>query len=234
MSYVIIGFVFGMLIPYMERRFAKFMPATAAYALYRLIRPVKQVSSARKRANSAYQKLLSSYVLRCLIYGCVTAGLSYLAIWIWGEAHIFWYLIFVWTLLLLTEIDYKIFYLPDILTFPFLLIGFLFAVFVGAWAGPAESAVGAVFGYFMPVLASLFVVWKHKDAFGGGDIKLLSAIGAWLGVEPLLYVILLSCIIFGVYALIFKKRVGAFGPAIASAAILIAFSFDIMVDFSNQ
>ena len=34
MSYIFWGFLFGVLIPYMARRFAKFMPATAAYALY--------------------------------------------------------------------------------------------------------------------------------------------------------------------------------------------------------
>ena len=37
MSYIFWGFLFGVLIPYMARRFAKFMPATAAYALYRLL-----------------------------------------------------------------------------------------------------------------------------------------------------------------------------------------------------
>lgn len=56
MSYIFWGFLFGVLIPYMARRFAKFMPATAAYALYRLLWPVKTVSDERKRANPAYQK----------------------------------------------------------------------------------------------------------------------------------------------------------------------------------
>ena len=36
MWYAVYGFVFGMLIPYMARRFSKFMPATMAYAVYRL------------------------------------------------------------------------------------------------------------------------------------------------------------------------------------------------------
>ena len=39
MVYVICGLVLGLLIPYMARRFAKFMPATPAYALYRLTKP---------------------------------------------------------------------------------------------------------------------------------------------------------------------------------------------------
>ena len=51
MSYIFWGFLFGVLSPYMARRFAKFMPATAAYALYRLLWPVKTVSDERKRAR---------------------------------------------------------------------------------------------------------------------------------------------------------------------------------------
>ena len=94
------------------------------------------------------------------------------------------------------------------------------------WVGPAESSIGAAAGYVLPVFASLFLVWKHKDVFGGGDIKLLSAAGAWLGVELLLYVILLSCLVFGIYALIRRQRAGAFGPAIAISAIIVAFCFN--------
>ena len=110
-----------------------------------------------------------------------------------------------------------------VLTFPLLLLGFLYAVLVGGIVGPAESSIGAATGYVLPVLASLCLVWKNKDVFGGGDIKLLSAVGAWLGVENLLYVIILSCLIFGIYALFTRKRSGAFGPALAISAIIVAF-----------
>lgn len=146
----------------MARRFAKFMPATAAYAFYRLLWPVKTVSDERKRANPAYQKLMSAYVMRSLGYGIITAAISYAAYWQFGTAHLWWYLAFIWILLLLTEIDYKTMYLPDILTFPLLLAGFLYAVLVGVWVGPAESSIGAAAGYMLPVFASLFLVWKHK------------------------------------------------------------------------
>lgn len=223
MVYILWGFLFGILIPYMARRFAKFMPATAAYALYRLLWPVKTVSDERKRRNPCYQKLMSAYVMRSLGYGILTAAISYGAFGRFGAESIWWYLAFIWILLLLLEIDYKTMYLPDILTFPLLLTGFLYAVLIGVWVGPAESSIGAAAGYVLPVFASLLLVWKNKDVFGGGDIKLLSAIGAWLGVESLLYTIILSCLIFGIYALLKRQRSGAFGPAIAIAAIIVAF-----------
>ncbi len=223
MLYLICGFLFGLFIPYMARRFAKFMPATAAYALVRLIWPVKTVSAEKKRNNPRYQKLISDYVMRSLGYGILVAAISYGAYWQFGSEHLWWILSFIWILMLLFEVDYKTYFLPDILTFPLLLVGFLYAVLVGGIVGPAESSIGAVAGYVLPVLASLCLVWKNKDVFGGGDIKLLSAVGAWLGVENLLYVIILSCVVFGIYALFTRKRSGAFGPAIAISAIIVAF-----------
>ena len=75
----------------------------------------------------------------------------------------------------------------------------------------------------VPMLLLALIV---PGGFGGGDIKLLSAAGAWLGVELLLYVILLSCLVFGIYALIRRQRAGAFGPAIAISAIIVAFCFN--------
>ena len=223
MFYIFFGFLFGVFIPYMARRFAKFMPATPGYALYRLVWPVKSVSDEKKRNNPCYQKLMSAYVMRSLGYGIVSAAVSYAAVLRFGVAYVWWYLAFIWVLLLLQEIDYKTMYLPDILTMPLLLAGFLYSVLIGAWVGPAESSIGAVAGYILPVVASLFLVWKNKDVFGGGDIKLLAAVGAWLGVEPLLFVVVLSCAVFAGYALLKRQRSGAFGPAITVAAIIVAF-----------
>ena len=115
--------------------------------------------------------------------------------------------------------------LPDILTFPLLLAGFLCANLseLGAFVGPLASAIGAAVGFFMPVIASALLIWKDKDALGGGDIKLFSAIGAWVGVEHLLYIVLLSCVLFALEAIFKKQRAGAFGPAIVNATIIIAF-----------
>ena len=223
MSYTVYGLLFGLFIPYLARRFSKFMPATPAYALYRIFKPVKSVRSEKKKANPLYQKLMRRYRMRSVGWGIVCAALSGLADAHFGTGHIVWNLAFIWTLLLLSEIDNRMFLLPDILTVPLLIAGYAFAVFAGAWAGPAESSLGAAAGYLLPVAASVFFVWKHKDVFGGGDIKLLAAAGAWLGLENILYVVILASLLFGVYSLLRRQRCGAFGPSIAAAAIMIAF-----------
>lgn len=224
MLYAVYGFVFGILIPYMARRFEKFMPATFAYALCQMFRPGKFLSS-DQRSDVRYICLKRKFLWRSFMWGAVSSALSFAAFYRFGAAYVCWYLYFIWMLLLLAEIDWRMYLLPDIITVPLLIAGSVYAVLAGAWVGPAESALGAFAGYFLPVIASLFLVWKNKDVFGGGDIKLLAAIGAWFGPEKLIYTILAAVVVFGFYALLKRQRSGAFGPAIAAAAIMIAFYF---------
>lgn len=223
MIYALAGLVFGWFVPYAARRFGKFMPATMAYALYRIFKPLPGVPRKKAKENPKYQQKVREYRGRKLLYALAAAGLSYVMFWKYGEAHIGWQLLFVWLALLLAEVDLRWQILPDIITVPLLIAGFGYAVFGGDWAGPGESFIGAAAGYVLPVAASLFLVWKNKDVFGGGDIKYLAATGAWLGPEKLPAVILLACVLFGLYALCRKKRDGAFGPAIAGGALVMAF-----------
>lgn len=224
MTYVILGFFFGLLIPYIARRFEKFMPATAAYGLYRIFKPNRSVSRAKKKSCTPYLKLMKEYKIYSFGWGVATSAISYFTLLSFG-ANAGWALFFVWTLLLLFEIDKRMFLLPDILTIPLLIVGFCYSAVFGGWIIAPESAIGAFAGYFLPVIASMLLVWKHSDVFGGGDTKLLAAVGAWVGLENLLYVIILSCFIFGIYALLNRKRDGAFGPAIVVASLIVIFTF---------
>lgn len=219
MIYALWGFLFGLFVPYTARRFAKFMPATAAYALWRILTPGKRARGIR--AHTHYK----SFLWRSLMSGLLTAAVSYAFYVRFGSGHLAWYLAYVWILLLLAEIDWRMFLLPDILTVPLLILGFFSAAAGWGWITAAESAAGALAGYFLPVLVSLLLVWKDKNAFGGGDIKLLAATGAWLGVLPLLYVIAVSSVLLLAYSLWRRRRSAAYGPAIALSGIIIAFCF---------
>lgn len=223
MVYVLCGFLFGICIPYVSRRFEKFMPATFAFALYQTLKPLKSVSRSKRKSVPLYGKLKKSFYCYSLFCGLVCAGISALAVRRFGISFIGWHLFFLWVLLLLSEIDRRMFLLPDILTIPLLVTGFVYSVVAGVWVNPAESAIGAAVGYVLPVIATLLLIWKDKDMFGGGDIKLLTAVGAWVGPEKLLYAVVLSTVLFGVYALLQKKRDGAYGPAIAVSAIVVVF-----------
>lgn len=219
MLYALSGFVFGLFIPYTARRFAKFMPASFAFALWQIVKPSK---NARRILKSPVYK---TYLWRALLSGLLTAALSYLFYDRFGVENICVKLAFLWILLLLAEIDWRIFLLPDLLTIPLLILGFFAAAWNVGFTVAPDSALGAAAGYFLPSLAALALVWKNRDAFGGGDIKLLAAIGAWLGLEGLLYTIALASAGQLVITLLRRQKAIAFGPALAFAAIIIAICF---------
>lgn len=215
--YVLCAFVFGAMVPYMARRFAKFMPQTFAGAVVEMFR-------CGKKAKGYYQ--LEKYkrlVARSVIFGGVTAFLTGAAYVYFGSDTAGVVTCFIWLLILLGEIDYRTFLLPDILTVPLLIVGFWAAVSAKGLVTPEESVYGAVIGYLLPVVVSLLIVWHKKDAFGGGDIKLLSALGAWLGVEGLLYAMVAASVAGLVYALACRQKALAFGPMLALGGIVVAF-----------
>lgn len=229
MTYIIIGFIFGFSIPYLARRFSKFMPATFAYALYRIFSINKIVSKEKRLSNHKYKQLSQRYFMRSLGWGIVTAAIAFLASQTLTPTETPWIVFFIITLFILMEIDKRMLLLPDLLTIPLLIGGFTYAAFSGNLLGyntidaVQNSALGAIFGYFLPVIASLFLIKKHPDVFGGGDIKLLSAVGAWLGFLNIPIVILLSCAIFAINCFINKQRQGAFGPSIVIASLIVLF-----------
>lgn len=234
MLYMICGFIFGCLIPYFARRIGKILPATMGYVLLKICIPCHYMPWSKLKQNQQYINLFNRYLMRSLGWGIFTAAATYLFFVVFDHVFINWYVAFLWILLLLVEIDKRFLLLPDILTIPLLVLGFGYAALQGTWlVTPDEdfisiaqnSFLGATFGYVMPVVASMFIVWKYPEAFGGGDIKLLCALGAWIGFELISYVLLLSCVIFGISCLINRQRVGPFGPSIIYATLVVVLFF---------
>lgn len=228
MTYILVGFILGFTIPYLARRFAKFMPATMAYALYRIFHINKSVSRQKRSSNRKYLQLRNHYLMRSIGWSIISSAIFFLIFIATPTNETPWLAFFVIILLLLTEIDKRIQYLPDILTSPLLIGGFAYAVFAGNLLGDdivlatTNSSIGAIIGYTLPVIASLFLI-KYPNNFGGGDIKILAAIGAWLGPSNVSSIIVLSCIIFGITCFIYKQRSGAFGPSIVLSTLITLF-----------
>lgn len=229
MIYVLVGFLCGFAIPYLARRFAKFMPATPGYALYRIFKQNKKVSKEKRWNNHVYRVLCNRYFMRSFGWAITATATIFLATLVLPSAEMPWISFFIITLYILMEIDRRMFLLPDILTVPLLISGFCYAVFAGGISGydfessVINSSLGAAAGYIIPITASLFLIKKYPDAFGGGDIKLLAAVGAWMGLTNISYVILLSCLVFAVSCYINKQRQGAFGPSIVISSLIILF-----------
>ena len=168
---------------------------------------------------------MHKYIICAIVWGIICAALTFVVEMCLPSMF---FVAHVWLLLLLYEIDERMFLLPDILNVTLLITGFVYASTLPAgeciYYSPAfNSAVGAAAGYILPVIASLLMVKKYPDAFGGGDIKLLSAVGAWVGFPLVPILLLLSSIVFALFCLVKRERSGAFGPAIVIATLILAF-----------
>lgn len=111
-------------------------------------------------------------------------------------------LIVTWILISAVCIDLDHMLLPDQLTLPLLWIGLLSAT--QSWFVSLEDAVwGAVIGYLILwIIYWAFKLLTGKEGMGYGDFKLLSALGAFVGWQHLLVIILLSSVVAIVFALI--------------------------------
>lgn len=129
-----------------------------------------------------------------------------------------------WWLLLLALIDAEHGRLPDVLTLPLVVAGLGAAIFLPlrGLAGPLASGLGAVVGFTLfASVARLYRAWRGRVGLGGGDAKLLAALGAWLGLEGLAPVILVAALLALGFALSSGLRrvedALAFGPWLALA-----------------
>jgi leader peptidase (prepilin peptidase) / N-methyltransferase len=139
-----------------------------------------------------------------------------------------------WFLIALTFIDLDHQLLPDCLTLPLLWLGLLASL--TGWASsahalpsdPVSAIGGAAIGYLsLWALYHAFRLLTGKEGMGYGDFKLLAALGAWLGWQMLLPIVLLSAgvgALIGV-ALIALRRAQRgnpipFGPFLAAAGWL--------------
>lgn len=100
--------------------------------------------------------------------------------------------LFGWWLLLIAVIDLEHFWLPDQLTLPLALAG-LVAALIFAPETLEARVWGLVAGAgVLALLAWLYEKIRRREGLGGGDPRLLGAIGAWLGWQALPLVLLIA------------------------------------------
>lgn len=97
-----------------------------------------------------------------------------------------------WLLLLLAALDLRHLWLPDWLTVPLGLSG-LAANLAGIGPGIGAALIGAAAGFLsLALVAAAYRRVRGRDGLGGGDPKLLAAIGAWTGWEALPIIVVLA------------------------------------------
>ncbi len=132
------------------------------------------------------------------------------------------------TLIALAMIDWDTTVLPDALTLP-LLWGGLVAAALGFGAGLPDALWGAVVGYLsLWSIYWLFKLTTGKEGMGYGDFKLLAALGAWLGWQAILPIVLFASVLGAVIGIAMKfgntlreGRYVPFGPFLAGGGLMV-------------
>ncbi|HPK21885.1 MAG TPA: prepilin peptidase [Smithella sp.] len=144
--------------------------------------------------------------------------------------NFFVFFIFTAVLMAITFIDLDHQIIPDILTLPGIPLFFLGAVFIVKipWL---EAFLGFLIGggvLFVIALGYEFIA--KREGMGGGDIKLLAMIGAFLGWKSLIFILLFSSLmgaVIGIAAMVIHKQdtkyAIPFGPFLSAAAIAYIF-----------
>ncbi len=159
-------------------------------------------------------------------------GLGYLAVagkFGFGMSAIV-YALFLSALLVVTMIDFDHLMIPDVISLPGIVIGFVASTFIVP-VGWHSSLIGiALGGGILWILAILSPYLFGKEGLGGGDIKCLAMIGAFLGWQNVLLTLFLASFagaVVGVSLMAFRRiecgQYLPFGPFLATGAVVSLF-----------
>jgi prepilin peptidase CpaA len=105
-------------------------------------------------------------------------------------------IILVFILITATISDLLSFRIPNWLTYFTLAFGVSYFSITKGYEGFSFSLAGALTGF------TLLIIPYFVGGTGAGDVKLLSAVGSFLGPKGVFLVFMLSCIMAGIYALV--------------------------------
>lgn len=153
------------------------------------------------------------------------ASLTFLALFIFCSA-----------LVVITFIDLEHQIIPDVISLPGIPLGFAASFFIedlynGMTVGWLNSLVGILAGGGSLLLVAYgYEFLAKKEGMGGGDIKLLAMMGAFLGWRAIPFIIFASSLIgslIGIAVMVAKKEDSKlalpFGPFLAVGAVLYIF-----------
>ncbi len=85
---------------------------------------------------------------------------------------------------------------PNLITFPFILAGWVYGFWSLGWSGLGYSLLGTLVG--LGLLLPLYAI----GGMGAGDVKLLAGVGAWMGSAVTFWAFCYSAVVGGVLALL--------------------------------
>ncbi|MBI5892443.1 MAG: prepilin peptidase [Deltaproteobacteria bacterium] len=147
------------------------------------------------------------------------------------------YFLFIASLIVITFIDLKLQIIPDIISLPGIIVGFICSSFL-----LPTGFINSLLGIFLGGGSLFLVAYGYKkvagiEGMGGGDIKLIAMVGAFLGWKAVIMTIFAGSFvgaIIGTIAMLIQgkdtKYAIPFGPFLALGAALYLF---IGQDFIN-
>lgn len=144
------------------------------------------------------------------------------------EMLVCWLFLAVLVVITFIDLDHQI--IPDVISLPGIVVGFVCS-FAVSWLSWVDSLLGILLGGgLLFVIAWFYEVVTKREGMGGGDIKLLGMIGAFLGwkaVFPVIFFASLGGTVIGVPVLLMEGKDSRFalpfGPFLAIAALVYLF-----------
>lgn len=133
-------------------------------------------------------------------------------------------------LLVITFIDIDHQIIPNVITYPGIVVGLGTSFFTGL-VTYTESLLGIALGAgVLIIVATGYYLLTKKEGMGGGDVKLLAMIGAFLGWKAIVFTIFVGSAVGTVVGLAVairtkkgRKAAVPFGPFLSLGAILYLF-----------
>ena len=105
--------------------------------------------------------------------------------------------------------------IPNVLTFGAAGAALVYSAIAGGWSGAGNAALGWLIG------AVVFILPFALGGLGAGDLKLLAAMGAWLGPVGAFWLALYTGVAGGVMALVVALASGYFRKALSNVSLLL-------------
>ncbi|MCK6555994.1 A24 family peptidase [Candidatus Binatia bacterium] len=146
--------------------------------------------------------------------------------------------VFVASLIVVSVIDLDHQIIPNEISLPGILVGLVVAA-VGYGPPLLDSVVGVLLGGgLLWAVAAGYAALMKREGMGGGDIKLLAMIGAFLGWQGVLVTVILGSLTGSAIGVALIRLGGGdrrapipFGPFLAAGAVCALFFGDALIDW---
>lgn len=135
----------------------------------------------------------------------------------------------------LIDLDYQI--IPNEISLPGIVVFFAYSFFSSRLPWKA-SLLGIVFGGgILALIAVFYYLLTRTEGMGMGDVKLLAMIGAFLGIEGVIFTLVVGSILGSIFGIVLtlrdkgdRKTKVPFGPFLSIGAVAAVFFGGILFD----